>query len=160
MTLRTNVQTISGATLAISAALPATYDSAGYGATSMTYTAIGQVENYGNHGGSATISKFTPVDTAVVAKVKGSKDYGQMTLMLGSVPGDAGQVILATAFESNAHYSVKMTYPLGNGEATAEIHYLDVLISKHEFQDGSVDNVSKMAADMELCRKPIVIAAT
>jgi len=160
MSQRTTIQTLLGATLSISATLPATYDSAGYTATSVVYTALGQVENYGNHGGAAAITKFTPVDTGVVAKSKGSRDYGQMTLMLASVPSDAGQALLATAFESSNRYSVKLTYPLGAGEATAESHYMDVLVSKHEFQDGTVDNMQKLAVDLEICRKPIVVAAT
>lgn len=153
MTGRTAVQSISGATLAISASLPTTYDAAGYSDTDIIWTLIGQVENYGNHGGSATVITFTPVDTAITAKAKGSKDYGSMALMIGSIPSDAGQVILATAFESTAHYSVRMTYPDG------EIHYLDALISKHEFQDGAVNDVSKVAVDLAIARKPIVVVA-
>ena len=72
----TSVVTNAGTTLAISAALPATYDAAGYAATGMTYTAVGEVEDHGSHGVTAAISKFTPVDTSVVTKLKGSKVYG------------------------------------------------------------------------------------
>lgn len=153
MAARTVVGTLSTATLAITATLPATYDAAGYGATSITYTAIGQVENYGNHGVTATITEFTPVDTAIVAKMKGSKNYGTMTLMVGSIPTDAGQVILKAASESNNHYSAKLTYPDG------EIHYLDVLVAKHEFQDGSVNDAMKVSVDLAICRAPVIVAA-
>lgn len=153
MAARTVVGTLSTATLAISASLPATYDAAGYGATSITYTAIGEIENYGNHGVTAAITEFTPVDTAVVAKMKGSKNYGTMSLMLGSIPTNAGQVILKTASESNAHYSAKMTYPDG------EIHYMDVLVAKHEFQDGAVNDTMKVAVDLAICRAPVIVAA-
>jgi hypothetical protein len=150
---RTSVQSIAGATLSISATLPATYDAAGYGATTITYTAIGQVETYGSHGVTANITTFTPVDTAIVTKIKGHKDYGTMTMTLGSIPTDAGQVIVLAASESNNHYSAKLAYPDG------EIHYLDVLVSKYEYQDGSVDDVSKVAFDFAICKKPVVVAA-
>lgn len=153
MTGRTVPITIAGATLAISATLPDTYDSAGYSSTDMVYTVIGEVENYGNHGVTAQVVEFTPVDTATVNKAKGSKNYGTMSLMIGSVPGDSGQVILAAAAESNNHYSAKLTYPDG------EIHYLDVLVSKKENQDGSVNDISKIAVDFAICRKPVVVNA-
>lgn len=160
MSQGTNVQTLLGATLSISATLPATYDSAGYTATAIAWTAIGQVEDFGEHGGSANVAKFTPVDTGVVAKSKGSKDYGKLPLILGSVPGDAGQILLGTGFEATAHYSVKLVYPKRDGETTAEVHYLDCLVTSHSFKDGKVDDISRVAVDLEVCRKPVVVVAT
>lgn len=160
MTQRTVVQSLAGATLAISANLPLTYDAAGYADTDLVFTEVGEIENYGNHGVVANITEFTPVDTAVVTKLKGSKNYGTMNLVIGHVPSDAGQVILATASESNLHYSAKITYPLGDGEVTPEIHYLDVMVASREFQDGSVNDVRKAAVALALCRRPVEVAAT
>lgn len=148
---RTVVEALSGATVSISATLPDTYDQAGYESTDIVFTAISEAESYGNHGMTATIIEFTPVDTAVVAKVKGSKNYGTMTMMFGHMPGNAGHVIVAAAAESNNHYSVKIRYQDG------EVHYLDVLVAKHENQDGSVNDVHKLAVDLAICRKPIVV---
>lgn len=152
MAQRTVINSLAGATLAVSASLPATYDAAGYGATTIVYTAVGEVENFGNHGVTAAVTEFTPIDTSVVAKVKGSKNYGTMSMMIGYIPGNAGQVILDAASESNNHYSVKITYQ------DTSIHYLDVLVSKHENQDGSVNDVQKVAVDMAICRKPVIVA--
>jgi len=160
MTERTTVQSMLGATVAISASLPATYNAAGYGATGMTYTTVGQVENFGNHGVKANVLTFTPVATGVINKLKGSKDYGQKAFVLGCLPSDSGQDLLRTASESTAHYSVKITYPLGEGEATGEIHYLDVLVSSFENQDGDVQNVRRVATTLEVCRAPVIVDAT
>jgi hypothetical protein len=151
MTARTVVESISGATLAISATLPASYDAAGYNETNIVYTLVGEVENYGNHGVTAAISEFTPVDTAVTAKIKGAKNYGNMALMLGYRPGDAGQALIAAAAESNAHYSVRIVYPDG------ERHYMDVLVHKCENQDGAVNDVQKLSVELAICRKPVVV---
>ena len=156
----TNVQTLSGATIAISASLPATYDASGYGASGITYTSIGSVEDFGEHGGTAQVSEFTPVDTGVVQKIKGSINYGALNIMAAQVSSDGGQDIIDAAFASRNRYSVKITYPLRTGESTAEIHYLDVLVSKREFQDGAVDDVRKIAVDFEVCRAPVIVAAT
>ena len=152
MTERTVIESLAGATLAISAELPATYDAAGYADTGIDWTLVGEVENYGNHGVKAAVTEFTPVDTAVVAKVKGSKNYGTMQLTLGCLPSDAGQDIVEAASESNNHYSVRITY------ADTSKHYLDVLVSSFEWQDGSVNDVRKLAVEFAVCRKPIVVA--
>ncbi|MFA6204480.1 MAG: hypothetical protein WC710_14980 [Gallionella sp.] len=153
MTARTVVQSIAGATLGLSATIPATYDQPGYEASVMVYTDLGECENFGNHGVVANISEFTNVATATVTKVKGSKNYGVMALMLGSIPSNAGQALVLAAAESNNHYSAKYTYPDG------EIHYLDVLVGKHEFQDGSANDISKIAVDLHLCRRHVTVAA-
>jgi hypothetical protein len=150
---RTVVEALAGATLAISATLPETYDQAGYESTDLVFTEVGEIENYGNHGVTATITPFTPVDTATVAKVKGSKDYGNMALMVGNLPSDAGQAIVKAASESNNHYSIKITYPDG------EIHYLDVLVSKFEYQDGQVNDVRRISVEFAVCRQPVEVDA-
>jgi len=151
MVQRTVIESLAGAVIGISATLPATYDSAGYDVSSIVFTPIGQVENYGNHGVVAAITEFTPVDTAVVAKVKGSKNYGTMSLSIGHMPGDAGQAILKAASESTAHYSIEIRYP------DTSFHYLDVLVSKFEYVDGAVNDVQKVNVDLVLCRAPIII---
>jgi hypothetical protein len=160
MSQGTVVTTMAGATLAITDTIPATFDSTGYGGSNQIYTAVGEVENYGNHGVTATIVEFTPVDTATVAKMKGSKNYGNMSMMIGCVPGNAGQIIMKAASESNNHYSVKLTYPLKTNEVTPEIHYLDVIVGKWENQDGAVNDVRKMACEMAVCRAPVIVNAT
>lgn len=153
MTARSVVASLAGAALAISATLPDTYDEAGYESTDFVFTEVGEVENFGNHGVTAVITEFTPVKTAVVAKVKGSKNYGNMALMIGNLPSDAGQAIVKAASESNNHYSVRITYPDGI------IHYLDVLVSKFENQDGAVNDVQKISCEMAVCRQPVEVAA-
>lgn len=153
MNARTKPQTMVGATFALSASLPATYDAAGYEASAMVYTLVGEVDNFGNHGTTAKIAEYTPVASGVVGKAKGSRNYGGITIGMGSVPSDAGQAILEAAIESSAHYSAKLTYPDG------AIHYLDVLVSKNEFQDGAADAISKISAVLEICRKPVIVAA-
>jgi len=153
MTARTVVQSIAGATLSISAYLPVTYDAAGYQDTGMDWTTVGQVENWGNHGVKANVIEFTPVDTGVVTKMKGSKNYGAMPLIIGSIPSDAGQVICKAASESNNHYSAKLVYYDG------EVHYLDVIVSSFEYQDGAANDVSRIAVTLDLCRAQVVVAA-
>lgn len=160
MTERTEVQTMSGAVLSISATRPATFDAAGYGATSVAFTVVGEVENFGSHGARANISTFTPVATGVTTKLKGAIDYGTKSLVLGSVPSDAGQDIIEAAMASKNAYSVKIQYPAGAGETTGEVQYLDAKIASREFQDGSVDDVRKLAVDLAICKAPVIVAGS
>ena len=151
MAERTVIEALAGATIAISASLPATYDAAGYGATTITYSAIGQVENFGAHGVTATVTEFTPIDTSVVAKIKGSKNYGNMDLTVAALPSDPGQDIVELASESANRYSIKLTYP------DTSIHYLDVLVYKFENAGGAVNDVHKINVSFAICRKPVIV---
>lgn len=160
MTARSDIQSLAGAVLAISATRPATFDAAGYSDTTIVWTDVGQIENHGSHGMQAQIIEFTAVEDAVVQKLKGSKNYGTKSMTLGNVPANAGQVILAAAAESQNRYSARITYPLGNGEVTREIHYLDVLVASREIQDGTANDVRKLAVALAICKKPIEVAAT
>ena len=154
MTAHANTVTNAGTTLSISASLPATYDAAGYAATTITYTAVGQVEDHGSHGVTANVTKFTPVDTNVVSKGKGAKDYGSKSIKIGNLASDAGQVIMKAASESTSRYSVKIAY------SDTEVHYLDVLVTKYEYNDGSSDNNRTINCTLEICRAPVIVAAT
>lgn len=152
MTQRTGIESLSGAVIGISASLPATYDVAGYDVSSIIFTPIGQVENFGSHGMAAAVTEFTAIADAVVQKVKGSKNYGTMSLSLGNLPSDAGQVLLKTASEAvNTHYSIEVRYP------DTEFHYLDVLVTKLEYVDGGVNDVQKINVDLAICRRPVIV---
>ena len=160
MAERTDIQSMSGATFAISAERPVTFDAAGYADTGIDWTVVGQIEDHGSHGVQAEIIQFTAVDDAVVQKLKGSKNYGTKNLVVGNVESDAGQDLLATASESQNKYSGRITYALGNGESAAAKTYLDVLVASFEFQDGSVNSVRKIGVSMAICKPPVRVAAT
>ncbi len=160
MTAPTVVESLTGAAIYISATLPDTYDAAGYQSTDLVWTEIAEVETYGNHGGTKTITPFIPVKTGTVAKVGGSTDFGTMSMMLGNLASDAGQILLRAAFAArNTHYSIKIVYDDGSA-TTDETHFLDVLVAKFENQDGDANAVRKIACDLALCREPVIVAPT
>jgi hypothetical protein len=105
--------TAAGTTIAISAALPATPDAAGYGA--LTLTEIGAVESIGSIGANTNKTEFTPLKGPKL-KFKGSTDYGSLQPSLAHDDGDAGQNLMRTASapSNNALYAFGVTYP--NGE--------------------------------------------
>lgn len=152
MTAHTAVASHTDATYAISAGLPATYDAAGYAATTITYTAIGKVDAFLPYGSKRTVNKWTPIAGAV-EYTKGAPEYGQGAMTMGDLPADAGQVILKAAEASPAHYSLKVTYP------DTETHYLDVIVAGWELSGGKEGAPMIRTATLAICKAPVVVAA-
>jgi len=153
MAAHTAVASLTDTIYAISAALPATYDGAGYAATGMVYTTIGKVETFMPYGSTRAVNKFMPIAGAT-EKSKGTPDYGDGDLVMGDVPADAGQVILKAAEASPNHYSIKITYPDG------EVHYLDVLVASWKISGGGQGAFVTRTATLAVCRAPVIVAAT
>lgn len=152
MTAHTAAASQTDTIYAISAALPATYDAAGYGATSMVYSTIGDVSSAMAHGSKRTVNKFQPIAGAV-QKTKGSPDYGDGDMQMADIPADAGQVILKAAEASANHYSMKITY------ADGEKHYLDIIVSSWDLSGGKEGDPLIRTATIGICKAPVIVAA-
>ena len=101
-----------GMEISISAAVPATYDKAGYEA--LAWTEVTEAESVPEFGGDAQIAEFIPIKTGVVDKAKGSINYGSTTIPLRRKITDAGQVALASGFDGankSVVHSVKLSHP-------------------------------------------------
>ncbi len=153
MTAHSSAASITDTIYAISASLPATYDAAGYGATAMVFTTIGKVSQMLPTGSKRTVNKFTPIRGAV-EKSKGAPDYGSGDMMMADIPADAGQVIMKAAEASANNYSMKVTYTDG------EIHYFDILVSAWQLSGGKEGDFLVRTATVDLCKAPVIVAAT
>lgn len=160
MTARTVPQLNVTSALYISPTLPAAYDAVSYQDTDLAFTQIKKVENFGEHGVDRQITTFIPVETGVIQKLSGSKDYGQKSLSLGYVPGDAGQALLKAASEANVPYSFRMNYAAGVGESVGEVHFIEAIVKSFRVSDGDANSVRKVTAVLELTQAPVVVAAT
>lgn len=149
----TAVASHTDAIYSISANLPATYDAAGYAATTVVFTAIGKVSDFPMYGSKRNVNEFVPIAGAV-EYMKGAPRYGSGDLLMGDVPADAGQVILKAADASANHYSLKIVYP------DTEIHYLDVLVSGWTLSGGKEGAPMIRTATLSVCKAPVVVAAT
>lgn len=152
MPAHTGIGPVNEATYAISATLPATYDAAGYAATTITYTTIGKVESFPEFGPDQGINEFVPI-AGDVEYTKGKTRYGNGPMVVGDLPADAGQVIVKAAAASSNHYSIKVTY------ADGEVHYLDVLVAGWKLNSASEGQHLKRTAQLQLCRAPVIVAA-
>jgi len=115
------VSNMNGATIGISATLPATYNASGYAA--VTFTNIGEVVDIGGELGKVfnEIAHQT-LQRAYPQKLKGSYNISNMTITIGKIVTDGGQVLLQTALNSSASFSFIITLPSGNtGSLTGKV---------------------------------------
>jgi len=96
-----------GGFLSVSAAVPATFDAAGYAA--LTFTEVGEASEIPEYGATHEVVRFTPLKTGIVNKFHGGKDFGSVTIPLGYDSADAGQIILIAALASKAAISFRET---------------------------------------------------
>lgn len=99
-----------GGTVAISAAAPATYNSAGYGA--LSWTTVADIVSWGQIGDSAAKITVTPL-SGRVEKANGELDGGDIAFTMKHVAADAGQAIVLAQANTNTNVSIRLTDPDG-----------------------------------------------
>lgn len=119
----TDVSTTTGTTIGGSAALPTTYDAdaiTGYG--SITFTDIGEVIDVGELAKAYAIINHQSVGRSYPQKLKDTYDIANISLTLGRVSANLGQVLLQTGLNTSASYAFELGLPSGDtGFFTAKI---------------------------------------
>lgn len=108
MALQVGLVTSAGSKFFVvdAAALPATYDEAGYEA--LTYVECGYITEIPEFGSSTNVNTLNILGDRVVKKTKGSIDPGTINVPMGRVTGDVGQAILNVAKDSDLSYAFKV----------------------------------------------------
>jgi hypothetical protein len=140
--MASNAFTSAGTTVAISASLPATYDAAGFGA--LTFTTIGEITDAGEYGKEYNLVTHNPLADRKTYKRKGSYNNGSMTLQMGRVPDDAGQVLLLSAQDSDNSYSFEVTLQDGT------VNYFTGQVMSYRTSIGSVDQITSASVTVEV----------
>jgi hypothetical protein len=145
-------KTAAGSTLAISAATPATFDAAGYGA--LTFTEVGGVEKIGGLGATFAKVEFQPLK-GPKDKHKGSPDYGSLQPSMALDDADAGQTLMRTAADdaTSTLYSFKVTYSDGSKR-----FFQGRVFGFPENVDGA-DSIIMAAPTVEITTKIVKVAA-
>ncbi|MEM1189943.1 MAG: phage tail tube protein [Pseudomonadota bacterium] len=145
-----NAFSSAGTTVGLSATLPGAFDAAGYGA--LTFTEIGEIESVPEFGPSFSLITFTPLNSRVVSKRKGSVNYGQLAITLGRVPSDAGQTILIAAQASDASQAIEIT--LQDGTKI----YTTGQVMSYRTNVGNTESMTLASVMIELDRPLIEVA--
>lgn len=134
--------TAAGATLKLSAGVPATFDGTGYAA--LTYTTVGEVIDLGEFGRKYNVVKNNPVATRGTVKHKGSFDEGTMAVKLNLDTDDTGQQLAKTALNSDNNYAVLIT------DQNGDKYYFQAIVTGFVVGIGSVDNTVSASMDLEI----------
>jgi hypothetical protein len=101
-----------GTCVAVSAAVPATHDEAGFEA--LTYTQLGELESIAELNISHSTVSFTSLCSGKTSVSKGAEDAVEFDLTCANDHADAGQALMRTARGSiTAVVSVRITEPTG-----------------------------------------------
>lgn len=135
-----------GTVVSVSTSAPATYDSTGFSA--LTWATCGELAELPSFGAEAALATHTPLATGIVAKRRGSLNYGSVALTMAVSEDDAGQTILQDAAEAaagtDALVSVKVV--LVNGE----IQYFTSQVMSYKVNVGNADAITMAEVTLEI----------
>jgi len=137
-----SVRSSAGTTLKISAATPATFDSAGYGA--LTFTNVAEITDLGEFGREYALITHNPIGSRGTVKKKGSFNEGTMTMKLGLDTDDAGQILMKAASLSDNDYSFLVTSQ--NGDK----YYFQAQVMNFKVGLSTVDAITSASVNLEL----------
>jgi hypothetical protein len=113
-----DIITYVGATIAVVAAVPATYNSAGYAA--LTWVPVGKITSWGEAGDTSEDVAETTLAGRVI-HANGALDGGAVAFAIVVSGTDAGQTILVNNSNSNTDISYRVTDPDGKIEYSTGI---------------------------------------
>ena len=142
-------ETASGAKLKASAALPATYDSVGYGA--LTMITVGEVTNIGAFGKVFATVTHNSLEQRGTQKSKGSFNNGQIQPQLALDNSDAGQDILRTAVDSDD--PIAMSVELRSGDE----YFFAGLVMSMPPNVAAADDIVMSQPTIEIDHNPIIL---
>lgn len=145
-----------GTRISVSAGSPATYDVTGFAAK--TYSLVGEASEIPAFGAVAALATHTPLATGVVAKRRGSVNYGSVTIPMALSEDDTGQGILKTTGLADAGVdatvSVKVELPAAAGMA-ADVLYFTAQVMSFQTNVGNADAMAMAEVQLELDGKVI-----
>jgi hypothetical protein len=130
----------TGSVVSVSAAAPATFNSAGYAA--LTWTTVGFVADVSEMGDSSADVTFEGLDGRSV-HVNGSKDGGAVSLTFRH-ESDAGQNILFAQNNGNNDVSMRVV------DSDAKIHYVTGRVANVRHRARTSSNWKGFTADLRV----------
>lgn len=135
-----------GTVVSVSANAPATYNSAGFAA--LTWSPCGELAELPAFGAEAALATHTPLATGIVAKRRGSLNYGSVALTMAMSDTDSGQTVLQDAAEAGAGLDaqVSVKVELVNGE----IQYFTAQVMSYRTNVGNADAITMAEVTLEI----------
>ncbi|MGV6875929.1 hypothetical protein ACUSIJ_24995 [Pseudochelatococcus sp. B33] len=120
---------------------------------------VGWVENLGTFGDEATEITFESIDTGRTQKLKGTRNAGNLALVVGFDPNDPGQQALLAAEKSPDDYAFEVEWndAEGGGQPTVR-RFVGKVMSASEAYD-TVNNVIRLNVTIGINSNIVQIAA-
>lgn len=134
---------------------PATYDATGFGA--LTWASCGELADLPAFGAEAALATHTPLATGIVAKRRGSINYGSVTLTMAVSATDAGAAILETKADAaaGADALVSVKVELVNGA----IQYFTGQVMSYKTNVANADSITMAEVTLEIDNSIVKVAA-
>lgn len=114
-----------------------------------TYAQIGEIESFGAFGDELEIIKFTSLSDGRVQKVQGVADAGDIDLVVGFDPADAGQLAVIAAFVAGGAFNFKVE--LNNKLTTNGTQfYFKGIVTGQNYEAGTSKDVIKLKVKIAL----------
>lgn len=144
-----------GTVVSVDDAAPATYDATGFAA--LTWAACGELAELPSFGSESALATHTPLATGIVAKRRGSINYGSVTLTMAVASTDTGQAVLETkadsAAGSDALVSVKVELVDGS------IQYFTAQVMSYKVNVANADAITMAEVTLEIDNSIVKVAA-
>lgn len=144
-----------GTQVSVDDAAPATYDVTGFAA--LTWALCGELAELPSFGSEAALATHTPLATGIVAKRRGSKNFGSLALTMAVSASDAGAAILETkadaAAGADAQVSVKVE--LVNGG----VQYFTAQVMSYKVNPANADSITMAEVTLEIDNSVVKVAA-
>lgn len=75
---------------------------------SLSFTQIGDLETFSDHGPEGAVVNFTPLETGTTRQLKGATNPGNLTITCADNPLDAGQIAMIAAAGTRRLYPIKI----------------------------------------------------
>lgn len=143
-----------GTRLSFAAGAPATYDEAGFEAK--TFALASEAAELPDFGAVAALAQHTPLATGIVAKRRGSLNYGSITIPFALSEEDTGQDVVRILGLSDAGtdatVSVKVEPPSG------DIQYFTAQVMSFTSNFGNADAIAMASVQLEIDNEVIFVA--
>ena len=134
--------TSAGTVIGLTASSPSTLDAAGYAA--LSFTLIGEVTQITEFGREVSLVTHQPMASRATRKLKGSYNYGQVTVSMASDRLDAGQLLVLSLLNSDSDVIVWIS----TGAGDQSFHTAQLMSFKEMF--GGVNDVTGAAVVFEI----------
>lgn len=126
-----------------------------------SYLEVGDVEDLGQFGDTATEAKFTSLGNRRTRKFRAMFDAGNIPVTCGSDPDDHGQQAMINAFNYDLNWNFKVTLndQLTVGGTPTTLYFFGRVMSKAR-NVGKVDNVVRQNFQVSINSPVIEVAAT